>query len=244
MSILKTTLKKLLAKWGYYISKFDNTDYFCLESFLYRRLKKTKNFFFIQIGANDGKTYDPLFQFITRHHDKVRGILVEPMGDAFDELIQTYRKYSDILKINVAIHNSEEEMTIYKVDPQKLNRLPKWCKGIASFNEHHHKLSGTPTDCIIPEKVKCISFDKLLDKFKVTKIDLLQIDTEGYDAEIISNINFEKIKPSIIRFEHDLEYGVMNKETFKSVVNFLNQHGYQIIMEKCDATAYQPLLDL
>jgi len=40
---------------------------------------------------------------------------------------------------------------------------------------------------------------------------MLRIDAKGYDAERILNIDFERIKPSIIRFEHGLDDRVMSE---------------------------------
>ena len=130
-------------------------------------------------------------------------------------------------------------MVLYRVDPSKLHNLPEGAKGISSFNENHHRLSGTPSDLIIQEKVRCTPFTQLLEDYQVEKIDLLQIDAEGYDAEIILNIDFNWIKPKIIRFEHDLSHGIMSKEQFLRVVDVLHSNGYELVLEKCDATAYQ-----
>ena len=44
--------------------------------------------------------------------------------------------------------------------------------------------------------------DTLLDRHHVKKIDLLQIDVEGYDYELLKSFNFERIKPQLIRYEH------------------------------------------
>ena len=63
---------------------------------------------------------------------------------------------------------------------------------------------------------------------------------EGYDAEIILNLDFRSIRPRIIRFEHGLQHGTMPKDKFSEVIRFLNKNGYQVITEQSDATAYQP----
>ena len=43
--------------------------------------------------------------------------------------------------------------------------------------------------------VKCVTLDKLLQKNRVTKVDVFSIDVEGYDYQVIKQINFEKIRP-------------------------------------------------
>lgn len=44
----------------------------------------------------------------------------------------------------------------------------------------------------------------LLLKYAIKKIDLLVIDTMGFDFEILKMFPFDTIKPSIIHFEHSL----------------------------------------
>ncbi len=238
IKLLKQTTKRVLSKIGYSIRK-NRFIFFEFEVFLDSYLRKNGDLFFIQIGACDGIYVDPIYEFATRNYPKVRGIVIEPLYDFFKQLEINYKKYPNIIAVNAAIHNSEKEMTLYRVDPVKLNGLPKWAKVVVSFNKNHLKLTGSPSDAIIQEKVHCISFDELLKNYQVTKIDLLQIDTEGYDAEIILNIDFNSIKPKIIRFEHGLQVGFMSKDIFLKVVDVLHKNDYELALEYLDATAYQ-----
>ena len=150
-----------------------------------------------------------------------------------------YEISGNVIFENIAIHNSKSEMSLYRVDPKYSEKLPKWTKGIASFNKSHHELSGTPSKYIIPESVHCISFDSLLTKHNIKRVDLLQIDTEGYDAEIILEVDFSVIRPSIIHFEHGLKDGVMSKDRFSKVVEKLRKYDYEIMIEPYDVIAYQ-----
>ena len=49
---------------------------------------KKDDFFFIQVGANDGLMCDPIRQFIVKH--SWGGILVEPVPDYFELLKKNY----------------------------------------------------------------------------------------------------------------------------------------------------------
>ena len=46
-----------------------------------------------------------------------------------------------------------------------------------------------------------ITFDKICSNHNITNIDYLQIDTEGFDSEIIKMIDLSKYKINNIRFE-------------------------------------------
>ena len=237
MRLAKSFVRKLFHSFGYYIANLNGISY--LEVLLYGYLQNKKKIFFIQIGANDGVSTDPIYNFVTLNSKKVKGVALEPMPDVFETLKNNYKRYPNVKLCNLAIHNSKSQMDLYKVNPKYSKDLPKWTKGIASFNKRHHELSGIDSKFIISEKVKCISFDGLLNKYSINQVDLLQIDTEGYDSEIIFSIDFSKIKPSIIHFEHGLRDGVMDKNTFLKVQSLLRENGYGIIVELYDVIAYQ-----
>ncbi|HLA84531.1 MAG TPA: FkbM family methyltransferase [Thermoguttaceae bacterium] len=228
---------RALRKLGYRLDRLARIQFF--EPLLYLCLQHVGELVFVQIGANDGKMHDPLYEFVTLNHRRVRGIVVEPVREYFDELKRNYAKYPNITPVNAAIHNSEKEMTIYRVDSRKLKQLPRWTKGIASFNQYHHELSGISSESIVAEKVKCMTLAQLLDNHRLPRIDLLQIDTEGYDAEIIRGMDFGAVKPAIVRFEHGLSENIMSRETFLDVVALLHANDYELVIERHDAVAYQ-----
>jgi hypothetical protein len=71
---------------------------------------------------------------------------------------------------------------------------------------------------MIEETVPCRTLDEVLEEHGVRNVDVLVIDTEGYDAEILHGIDFRRFKPQISRFEHALPSAVMSRETFSKVV--------------------------
>jgi hypothetical protein len=85
-----------------------------------------------------------------------------------------------------------------------------------------------------------MSFQDLIQENHVKKIDLLQIDTEGYDYEIIKMIDFHEIKPHIIHFEHRINAEVMSRDEFRECMNYLYANGYFVMMTYSDAVAYLP----
>jgi len=230
-------LQSLFHRLGLHVTRAVNVV--CLEPLLYRRLKKTGKLFFVQIGANDGIFRDPLYEFVTRHHEQIAGLALEPVKETFQKLQANYAKYPHVTPVNVAIHTTKKKLNIYKVDPEFYGKLPEWVRGIASFDKDHYRTLGVPPEAMITESIRCVTLDELVSQYDVEHIDLLQIDTEGYDAEIIKSIDFSKVKPSIIRFEHNLEANKMEPAAFTVLSNLLHLHGYDVILETQDATAYQ-----
>ena len=73
--------------------------------------------------------------------------------------------------------------------------------------------------------VECISFDALFQRHGVTKIDALITDAEGYDYHLLKQFDVEKLRPSLIYFEH---LG-MSSEDKDSACRMLTQKGYELM---------------
>ena len=208
-----------------------------LEFIVTHRLAATEDFFFIQIGANDGIGNDAVHPLVKKY--KLRGVALEPQKDIFKVLEKNYADEKQVSCVNKAVHKEIKEMQLYKIDPKgDLTGLPIWATRIASFDrqviESHRKHIPDIDKRIIQETVLCISFDDLLVEQDVQQIDLLQIDAEGYDYEIIKMVDFQKTKPAIIRYEHKH----LSKQDFDGCLEHLIRNGYRILHEDSDVTAY------
>ena len=230
----------ILRRMGYRVFKIGPYSLFDFESFLYRHLGVHKKFSFLQIGANDGIMNDPIYQFNMDNKLVVSGFVLEPLPDVYDKLVKNYQSCPLIKPFNLAIHETELEMVLHRVKPARANEVPEFARGIASFDESHwEKTTIVPNASYMEEvKVKCISFADFIKSNDIDKLDLLLVDTEGYDYQILMSIDFRLIKPKMIRFEHGVRDKVMSFENFTAVSSHLNSFGYQIIAESYDATAY------
>lgn len=228
---LKNLIKHLVFKLGFSFTRVGNTDF--LYSLIYRN--HHKDFFFIQIGANDGVRFDPIHEIVTVL--KLKGLALEPINEYFSELAITY-KNTNVLPINKALYSSITTIPMYKASKSAYTKS-ECSKGIASLNPDHHLKSGVESTEIIEEMVSTITFDALIDEYQITKVDLLQIDTEGYDYDIIKMIPFDKIKPSIIIFEHGICDQVMSPGQLSELISLLVTKGYQLHVNEYDCIAFQ-----
>lgn len=210
------------------------------EALLLRRLSVTRRsgtaFFFVQIGANDGVSHDPIHAFVTAK--RVSGIAIEPLPDMFAALCRTYRHHPQIRKLNLAIHNDLERITLYRPDPARAAHM----SGIASLRKDRHALtssrSGLTENDIVAVEVPAMALGALLAEHAVEHVDLLQIDVEGYDMEILDALDLQRWRPSIIRFEHGIYSGVPVRDKLRNTLLRLYDHGYAIAMERVDAVAW------
>lgn len=205
------------------------------ESIFQKYVNNHKEFFFIQIGSNDGKTQDPLHKYIIKYNWK--GILIEPVNYLFKRLLKTYHNKKGLTFKNVAISKKEGYRDFYRIKENNEANTPFWHNQLGSFNKEivlkHRKLIPNFDKYLIKERVKCISFDKLIKENKVKNIDLLQIDTEGYDFEIIKLIDFKKLHPKVIIYEHKH----LTKPDQITCMNYLKSKGYSVIIHMKDTFA-------
>jgi len=185
---------------------------------------KKKNIFFVNIGANDGLTNDPLREFVVTK--KWRGLLVEPIPYIFERLKKAYKNKKGILLENAAISNMNGERDFWYI--KKTKELRSGEDQIGSFDKKVTLKSirecGFSKKYLVKGKIKCLTLKKLLDKHKIKKIDVFSIDTEGFDYEIIKQIDFKKFKPKLIIFEHCH----LNLKDKKACFELLINEGYKI----------------
>ena len=74
--IIKIIVKRIFHKGGYLISSIDGEPFF--ESLIEKFLRNNNELFFIQLGANDGRRFDPVYEFVKNNSKIMRGILLEP----------------------------------------------------------------------------------------------------------------------------------------------------------------------
>jgi FkbM family methyltransferase len=170
------------------------------KKILNTNFKVNSRFSFIQIGANDGVSFDFLYDFVIKR--KTGGIVIEPVLEYYMDLVANYKNYPEIIKINKAVHPIEKKASIYKINPTAKHKYPDWVKGIASFDPEHHKKTNIETNDIIAEEVLSDTLMNIVnDNYFQNYVDYLQIDTEGFDYEVLKMIDFSFFKPLIIKYE-------------------------------------------
>lgn len=185
--------------------------------------------YFIQIGSNDGIKLDPLRPHIL--NDSWRGILIEPVPDLFEQLRRGYAGCEERLVFeNLAIADENGILPFYHletVEDYKAEGLPNWYDALGSFRREviaaHVSVIPDIEDRIIQRDVESITFETLCERNGVKTLDLLHMDTEGYDFDLLKSIDFEKFRPCIVIYEH-IHLAPDAKEASKI---YMGQHGYE-----------------
>lgn len=193
--------------------------------------RRKDNYSFLQIGANDGIRDDNLYGLIEKYD--LRGIMVEPMPQAFSRLRERYHDNNQIRLINSAI-SVDSSITLYSFDREyegniRLDVFTSFDRDIVERQKEKHNINAS----IISYNVNCITISNILNRYQV-KPDIYIIDTEGYDYHILNQISFDDFRPLFIQFEHA---HLANLERDASY-DLLISHGYQLSQTDRDAFAY------
>jgi len=194
------------------------------------------NVFFVQVGANDGAQNDPLSGFIRRYGWK--GILVEPVPLYFEALRANYRGIDGLTFENIAISDSLNSREFWYLEDVG-GILPDWAKGVGSFFRNQVMAETIPgievENYLRSIQVPCRTLPNLLTNHGSPDVNLLVIDTQGFDAEIILQLDFTKWLPNLIVFEHCLLTPACKQRAF----DHLESAGYHLESDSIDVVARQ-----
>jgi FkbM family methyltransferase len=168
--------------------------------------KRYPDAYFIEIGSNDGEQSDQLSPFIKSHRWK--GLMIEPVPYLYERLKRNYGDLEGVGLVNLAIADHDGTTPFYYVieaDPMS-DALPEWYEGIGSFDRQavlrHGREIPDIEDRVVEAEVPCVTFETLCGRHRIERIDLILVDTEGYDAEIVAQIDLDRRRPRLLVYEH------------------------------------------
>lgn len=198
------TVRSVLARLDVTIKRFEFPSDHPIDvlSFLVDSMLPTcSDFYVLEIGANDGLSDDPV-SAIVRKRD-LRALMVEPLPPMFELLTSYYRDRPSVVCENCAIGHEDGFATLYYVRPDP--SLPEYVRRVASFSRKvilkQRRVVPTIASYIETVQVPTLSLASLIGKHKIDHIDLLQVDTEGFDYEILKMLWATSMRPAIINFE-------------------------------------------
>ena len=226
---MKTYLRKIPLIYGFakgVYRQFRRSDPTIQEEIL-KAVDGKPCLFFVQVGSNDGLQGDPIHDLIISR-ESWSGIFIEPIDFLFQRLRKNYGNAERFVFENVAIGTEKGTKKFYYVSEKSKTELDLhyWHYQLGSFDRAHitRALGDQMNAYIIEEDVECLPLQDVLDRNQVNAIDLLHIDTEGFDYKILSQLDFKRYKPSIILFEHHL----LTDDEFEKARRLLRGYGYRL----------------
>jgi FkbM family methyltransferase len=128
--------------------------------------------------------------------------------------------------LHAAIGPSNESIRLYKVRDDAVG-VPYWASQLASTKReviagHADRIPGLD-ELIVAEDVPCRTLASIVREFGLPRLDLLVSDTEGYDFEVIKQIDQLPHRPQFIHFE-SLH---LPPSDFQSCLAFLHARDYE-----------------
>ena len=128
----------------------------------------------------------------------------EPLPGIFEVLKANYGQRPGLNFVNAAISEQDGTRTLYtvRIDADTFSKAHQF----SSFRRESllQRTERVPdiASRIEEIEVRCISLSTLLKEAGSRAVDILLVDTEGYDFTILKMIDFTKMKPAIICYEH------------------------------------------
>jgi FkbM family methyltransferase len=240
LELLKRFIRHLMAMTPYEIRlRLPVITLAPLDLFLASYQARGQEITILQVGACDGTYNDPIRDHVIK--GSTRAILVEPNPFAFARLEKAYAGVPNVTLVQAAIGERDGDANLYRV--KKTNKTGSevdWTLQIASFYPEHLERHGIKPDQIERITVPCRSLSSLVVDLGLTKVDLLQVDAEGFDAEVVRMALGMSTPPHCINFEHVH----LRKEDRQPLFDLLKANGYVLNYDVWNILAVQkPVLE-
>ena len=132
----------------------------------------------------------------------MKTVVVEPIPSTFAKLQQAYAGVPNVQAIQAALARTDGSATIYKVKEGAAAMDAYWSILLASFDKAHLLKHGLKEHEVESIQVPSLTLRTLLARCGLTCVDVLQVDTEGFDAEVVKMALELEMLPGFISFEN------------------------------------------
>ena len=119
--------------------------------------------------------------------------------------------------INQTLESSSSTINELNINSKYLKKKLK-ILNIKNKNSFHYKIP-----------INIITLDYFIEKKKITNIDLLKIDTEGYEFNVLKGLSKHNQKIKLVYFEHHYDDMIVKDYTFGDIHQLLKSFGFVMI---------------
>lgn len=224
---LKKIIHKVFSFFGYkLIGKKEivkHNSFNAIHKFIFEKIIKKNELIIFDIGAHDGRS-------ITRFKNRFPDAEIysfEPNKNLYDKISKLS---SEKIKIfNYALSNIDGEKKFYQYEYLSGKNNSFYPMVENSKYKIQRTKNKNETETIKNVKVK--KLDTFIEENKISKIDLLKIDTQGAEIEIIEGaekiLNSKKI--NVIELEHILGIAHESRSSLYELEEMLHKNNYKLI---------------
>ena len=223
---MKKFLQKLINFFGYKISKIKTIEKYDLDKMInYINKKKQPTIF--DVGANNGqsiKRFKKIYSDCVIHS-------FEPGSVECDEIRSNYKNDKSVFVNNVGV-GEKEEMLEFNINAKTTHSSFKQLLEKTAWIKKRSEVQNISDDkyTISKELKQIISLDDYALQNEINLIDILKIDTQGYEDKVIAGaknlIKDNKIK--IIQIEIIFSEIYENPLNIYDIEKFLVPNGYKL----------------
>ena len=208
-------------------------DYSNKKKIIHFFKKKFKNQYLniVDVGSHKGETIDLFLK-----NFNVRKIFAfEPNTELFDHLTKKRHNEEKIklfncgvgindgnLDLNIMIDSASSTFNSINLDSDYYKKKNKI---INFFSNKKNLLKNV-------QSISVVSLSKIIQENKINKIDILKIDTEGFEFNVLRGVNktdYDKI--NYIYFEHHYDLMINKGYTFSEINSFLVKNNFKKIFK-------------
>jgi FkbM family methyltransferase len=175
-------------------------------------LNYKKKGFYVDVGANNPYDCSNTARFYRRGW---RGINIEPIPNNLNK----FKKERPLdINLNIGVGNKEGSFDFFEFEEDMLSTFSK-----KEANEEIKK----GKKFLKKHKIKIQKLSSVLEKYTKNKeIDLLSIDTEGFDMDVLKSNNWKKFRPKLVCIETAQRDGSNNLSLYEK---FFSKVKYKLI---------------
>lgn len=187
------------------------------EHFLGRLLANTKDGLFFDVGANSGNYARLLRTLVPRS----RIYAFEPHPQTF-RILQSKLGHDDTILVNQALSDTSGEMILYDFgghDGSTQASLSR--EAVALFSPD-----------VVEHPIACTTLDAFIAAHAIERVDLLKIDTEGFDLAVLTGARdaLQSGRVGVIQFEF-IPANIVTGIRMRDFINLLPSHSlYRLCM--------------
>ena len=155
--------------------------------------------------------------------------MFEPQKEIFPFLKRKYSKFQNIQIFNNAVGDTNKLKRMYINKHDLTSSLKKLDENNFYIKQKKKLFNEKKNQSLIIKNylIKCITLSKVIKKYKFNRVDLIKIDTEGYEYEVLKGLgnSIFKINYILIEFHNDKIYS--DYDSFK-IHAFLKKKNFKL----------------
>ncbi len=178
------------------------------------------------VGAHHGETV----KFINKNFIVSKFFSFEPLEVNFVKLKKNTKTLNNnITYFNLALGEKKQTKMIKEMLETSSSTLNEIDETSNYFKRKKFFLGLRETDSFYKEKKVFVEKGiNIIRKFRLKKIDLLKIDTEGYEFSVIKGFESDIKKVQVVLFEHHYDLMIKKKYKYSDINIYLKKNGFKL----------------